>query len=267
MSNGSAQAVTIARQWPHPAVAEHSDPIVAGEQTVTAKNTNAQSETRASHRARARAGVSVYLDQSHLVDAFWGANGSAASKVLTSAVERCAREAELCLQITHLHELAAWKNHSRAAELVSWVHELGVVWTDFVTTVHAREVANPFLQCRYTPFVGHLAEVYEPVSAGAAAWLRIRRPGSGSRQRERQPSVSAGWARSQSQQLASSRSTDSLLVERWGRRRLTVCSTAERALIFGGHPRPSRRANSQQRRSVPHSGRTRCSDAAFGRRP
>jgi hypothetical protein len=119
-----------------------------------------------------------YLDQSHLTDAFRGASGDAPLLPLGRVVERIAREANLCLQVMHLHELAAWGDQGAANAMAAWLEGLNPVWTDLADRARQGELrnalllaVNPLLLQSYTPFIGGLADVYAQWSPEGARFV------------------------------------------------------------------------------------------------
>lgn len=66
-----------------------------------------------------------YLDQSTLCDAF---DAQGPYQALRPWVEEVAREANLCLSLNHVLELAQWPDVPKADQIVKWLDGLPLVW-------------------------------------------------------------------------------------------------------------------------------------------
>ena len=82
-------------------------------------------------RARDPGKPTVYLDTSAITDAFAGAGNFRTPSPfapLFGWIERVAREANLCLSMTHIGELSRWPDHRSATGVAAWLDELPTVW-------------------------------------------------------------------------------------------------------------------------------------------
>ncbi|HEY3822504.1 MAG TPA: hypothetical protein VGL81_35310 [Polyangiaceae bacterium] len=85
--------------------------------------------------------TTVYPDQSTLSDAFKAHRNQAdaAFLPLRDWFGRVAREANLCLSMVHLIELAAWGDEAIADEMAHWYGTLPIVWVYLIDGVEAFE--------------------------------------------------------------------------------------------------------------------------------
>ena len=93
-----------------------------------------------------------YLDQSTLCEAFAALSLPGSRRAPHSAyrrvvpwIERIASEANFCLSIAHLLELAAWQDTAAADGVAAWLDALPVVWMLKLDTILAEE-ADHWLQ-------------------------------------------------------------------------------------------------------------------------
>jgi hypothetical protein len=86
---------------------------------------------------------SVYPDNSTLCDAFRaampGGRADRAYAPLKAWFERVALEANLCLSIHHLSELARWSDQDTADAMAAWYEALPIVWAKSTQTIEAEE--------------------------------------------------------------------------------------------------------------------------------
>jgi len=87
-----------------------------------------------------------YLDQSTLCEAFLAVSlpgsrraSDPAYRRLLPCIERVATNANLCLSIIHLLELAAWSDIAAADGIATWLDALPVVWMQKVDTILSDE--------------------------------------------------------------------------------------------------------------------------------
>jgi hypothetical protein len=87
----------------------------------------------------------VYLDQSTLVDAYFGKRGERADLALNAElaeiVEDVASRGTLCLSVVHVIELTPWPSREDALAMAAWLDGLNPLWFQMEGATE-RELAN-----------------------------------------------------------------------------------------------------------------------------